>query len=105
VSDTKKKYEARKSTGVSVEDYYNAIDETFKTDKEGKYIHSTGVRELKNFYAVFVLARVNPMPSYDEFKEWLDEDIFELWKKCKSLNPRHFPVEPAAPVGEKKSET
>jgi hypothetical protein len=105
VSDTKKKYEARKATGASVEDFFNNQDDIFKTDKDGKYIYLSGTRETKTYYNALVLARVNPMPSYDEFKGWDEDDIVELWEKCKALNRRHFGGEPAAPIDEKKSET
>jgi hypothetical protein len=94
---TDKKYTARKATGVSVEDFYAAQDAALKVDALGK-------RTNMLRYSCLVLARVDPMPSYDEFREMLDDEINALVNECKKQNPRHFD-EPAALVDEKKSET
>jgi len=103
-SETQKDFIAKKATGVSVEDFYAAQAEAaMKVKGEPKY--STGVYINKVYYSCLILARVEPMPTYSEFREWLDEDMLELVNECKKLNPRHFDPVEAEPVDEKKSET
>jgi hypothetical protein len=103
VTEKKKQYTARKATGVSVEEFYAAQDEAMKATKTGELVYSLGVRSNKMMYSALILARVEPMPSYEEFREWLDEDIVALVEECKKLNPRHFAKAEDAPVDEKKS--
>lgn len=91
------KYTARKATGVSVEEFYAAQDEALKVEALGK-------RTNLLRYSCLILARVEPMPTFAEFREMLDDEINALVNECKKLNPRHFD-EPTEKVTEKKSET
>jgi hypothetical protein len=101
--DTQKTYTARKATGVSVEEFYAAQDEAMKKVK-GEPKYSTGQYINLTNYSCLTLARVEPMPTYEEFKNFLDEDIAALVDECKAQNPRHWKSD-AEPVDEKKSET
>ena len=92
---------AQKATGVSVEEFYAMQDKALAEKSVGKQANLFR-------YSMVVLARVEPMPTFDQFRSMLDEDIETLVKECKAMNPRHFPEEkPAEPVPgeEKKSES
>lgn len=87
----------QKATGISVEDFYAAQDAAMQEPAVGK-------RTNLLRYSCVILARVEPLPTFDGFRAMLDDDIDALVKECKLKNPRHFPAEEQAdPDGEKKS--
>lgn len=93
---SEKVFKPQKATGISVETFYDAQEAATQERSSGK-------RTNLLRYSVLLLARVEPMPSFDEFRAMPDDDIDALVKECKKLNPRHFDKPEEEPVDEKKS--
>ena len=85
----------QKATGISVEAFYDAQEAASKEPSVGK-------RTNLMRYSVLILARVEPMPSFGEFEQMLDDDIDNLVQECKKLNPRHFAQSQEEPDEKKK---
>ena len=93
---SEKAYKPQKATGISVETFYDAQDAAMQEKSPGK-------RTNLLRYSVLLLARVEPMPTLDEFRALPDDEIDALVRECKQLNPRHFDLPQEEPGGEKKS--
>lgn len=92
------KYKPQKATGASVSEFYDLQDQAMAEP-------STGKRTNRLRYSCLVLARVEPMPSFEEFEGMLDDEINSLVDECKKLNPRHFAEIKAEELDEKKKES